>query len=110
MKNKGLIDQAKDIIVKAKKVGLDEDPIFCTTYHLLLTEIEMLDGLEKSFKEEGVTVEKSYVKGESNVYCHPAVDKYAKVSDSALKKIVTLEKMLSKYQIPDDDDFDDFNA
>lgn len=106
---KGIIEQAKEIMVKAKQVGLDEDPIFCTTYHLLQTEIEMLDGLEKSFKEEGVTVEKSYVKGETNVYCHPAVDKYAKVSDSALKKIVTLEKMLSKYKFEDEDDFDEFN-
>lgn len=105
-----LVKQAKEIIKKAEKVGIDTDPIFCTTYHLLLTEIEMLEGLEKSFREEGVTVEKEYVKGRKNLYISPSVDKYAKVSDSALKKIVALDKMLSKYVIPDDDDFDEFNA
>ena len=56
----------------------------------------MLDALEKSFREDGATTTKEYVKGRENIYVHPAVDKYTKTSDSAFNKIVKLKEMIDK--------------
>ena len=67
----------------------------------------MLDSLEKSFREDGSTITKEYVKGRENVYIHPAVDKYTKTSDSAFNKILKLREMMNQDNRNNDDDFDE---
>lgn len=108
IKKKSLRDIANGLLNRAKTCGLDEDHLFLTTYKMLLIELDMLDALEQSFREDGATVEKEYVKGRKNLYISPSCDKFAKISDSALKKIQVLEKMLNKVAPSDDDDFDNF--
>lgn len=108
IKDKSLRDIAGGLIKRAEQVGLDQDHLFLTTYRMLLTELDMLDALEKSFLEDGATCEKEYVRGSKNLYVSPSCDKFAKISDSALKKIQVLEKMLNKVATSDDDGFDDF--
>lgn len=93
---------------EAVECGLDSDASFLTSYHLLEVQIEMLDALEKSFKEDGATTTKEYVKGRENVYIHPAVDKYTKTSDSAFNKILKIKEMIEKYSSTTEDDFDAF--
>ena len=105
---KNVKELAKGIMVEATKCGLDNDASFLTSYHLLEVQIEMLDALEKSFKEDGATTTKEYVKGRENIYVHPAVDKYTKTSDSAFNKILKLRDMLKNDCNEDNDNFDDF--
>lgn len=99
-------EKAKGIMQEAKERGLDTDASFTTSFHLLEVQIEMLEALEKSFREDGTTITKEYVKGRENIYIHPAVDKYTKTSDSAFNKILKLKEML-KEETPSEDNFDD---
>lgn len=101
-------DLAKGILEEATKIGLDKDSSFLTSYHLLEVQIEMLDALEKSFREDGATTTKEYVKGRENIYVHPAVDKYTKTSDSAFNKILKLRDMMQKDNNEINDNFDTF--
>lgn len=104
---KNVKELAKGILEEAAECGLDKDSSFITSYHLLEVQIEMLDALEKSFKEEGATITKEYVKGRENICIHPAVDKYTKTSDSAFNKILKLKEMLEKHSSSNlDDDFE----
>lgn len=96
-------EMAKGILEDAKEKGLDNDSCFLTSFHMLEVQVEMLDSLEKTFKEDGSTITKEYVKGRGNVYIHPAVDKYTKISDSAFNKILKLKEMLEKSSNYDDD-------
>lgn len=105
---KNVKDLAKGILEEATKIGLDNDPSFLTSYHLLEVQIEMLDALEKSFREDGATTTKEYVKGRENIYVHPAVDKYTKTSDSAFNKILKLRDMMLKDSNEINDNFDSF--
>lgn len=66
-------------------------------------QVSMLDELEKAFKEDGTTITKEYVKGRENIYVHPAIDKYTKISDSCFNKIMKLNEMIEKGN-PEDDD------
>lgn len=105
---KNVKELAKGILEEARKTGFDTDASFMTSYHLLEVQIEMLESLEKSFKEDGATITKEYVKGRENVYVHPAVDKYTKTSDSAFNKILKLKEMVKKDNNNNNDNFDDF--
>lgn len=89
-------DLAKGILEYAQKLGVDTDAWFKTSYHLLEVQIDMLEALEKSYKEDGATITKEYVKGRENVYVHPAIDKYTKTSDSAFNKILKIKEMMEK--------------
>lgn len=101
--DKNIKELAKGILAEAVKNGFDDNPSFLTSYHLLEVQIEMLDELEKAFKEDGTTITKEYVKGRENIYIHPAVDKYTKTSDSAFNKILKLKEMMEKANPPDED-------
>lgn len=102
---KNVKELAKGILEEAIERGFDKDASFLTSYHLLEVQIDMLDSLEKSFKEDGATITKEYVKGRENICIHPAVDKYTKTSDSAFNKILKLKEMIGK-EIDDNDEFD----
>lgn len=104
---KNVKDLAKGILEEAKECGLEHDASFLTSYHLLEVQVEMLDGLEKAFKEDGTITTKEYVKGRENIYVHPAVDKYTKTSDSAFNKILKLKEMIDNSTSSNEDDFDD---
>lgn len=93
---KNVKEMAKGILQEAIERGFDNDASFRTSYHLLEVQIEMLDSLEKAFKEDGATITKEYVKGRENICIHPAVDKYTKTSDSAFNKILKLKEMIGK--------------
>ena len=105
---KNIKELAKGILEDAQKNGFENDASFLTSYHLLEVQVEMLDALEKSFREDGATTTKEYVKGRENIYVHPAVDKYTKTSDSAFNKILKLREMVKQDTIEENDNFDDF--
>ena len=104
---KNVEELAKGILQEAIEKGFENDSSFLTSYHLLEVQIEMLSSLEKSFKEDGSTITKEYVKGRENIYIHPAVDKYTKTSDSAFNKILKLKEMINQEPANAEDSFDD---
>lgn len=93
---KDVKEESKTIYDRAVELGVQNDPYFCSIYHLLEVQLDMLAELEKSFKDSGVLVSKEYVKGRENLYCNPAIDRYTKVSDSATNKIIKLRDVLDK--------------
>lgn len=110
MRDRGIRDKAHGILEDAKKYGVDKNSFFETTYHLLSVQIDMLEKLEQAFNEDGPTITKEYVKGRENVYCHPAVDKYTKVSDSAMNKIEKIKQLVdsAKSEKKIEDGFESF--
>ena len=105
---KNIKELAKGILAEAKEKGFGNDPAFLTSYKMVEVQVSMLDELEKSFKEDGTTITKEYVKGRENIYVHPAIDKYTKISDSCFNKIMKLKELLNKNQVEDDDVLDKY--
>ena len=99
---------AKGILAEAEERGFGNDPSFLTSYKMVEVQVSMLDQLEIAFKEDGTTITKEYVKGRENIYVHPAIDKYTKISDSCFNKIMKLKEMLEKSQPQDDDVLDKY--
>jgi hypothetical protein len=60
-------------------------------------QLQILDDLEASIKENGMLVKKEYVKGRKNVYSNPAVSDYNRTTDSANKTVATLLRILKSF-------------
>lgn len=105
---KNIKELAKGILEEAKEKGYGSDPSFLTSYKMVEVQVSMLDELEKAFKADGTTITKEYVKGRENIYVHPAIDKYTKISDSCFNKIMKLKELLNKSQVEDDDVLDKY--
>lgn len=99
---------AKGMYEEAVKCGLENDSTFQTSFKMIEVQIEMLDALEKSFREDGTTITKEYVKGRENIYVHPAIDKYTKTSDSCFNKILKLREALNIEKEDNSNDLDEF--
>ncbi len=93
---KNIKELVKGIKAQADEMGYSDDASFNTIYHMLEVQVDMLDELEKSYKEDGSTVSKEYVKGRGNIYIHPAIKEYTKICDSAFNKILKLKEIMDK--------------
>lgn len=105
---KNIKDLAIGILEEAKEKGYGNDSSFLTSYKMIEVQVAMLDELEKAFKEDGTTITKEYVKGRENIYVHPAIDKYTKISDSCFNKILKLKEMINKDNVVGSDSFDEY--
>lgn len=101
-KKMSLNEQAKEIIRIAEESGVQSNFFFLTTFKRYQVQLNILAELEKGIKEEGMLVEKEYVKGRKNVYTNPAVLEYNKTTDSANKTVTTLMKILSNFGMHDE--------
>ena len=54
-----------------------------------------MDELKTTIESDGFFVDKTYVKGETNLYSHPAVTQFNRTTDSANKTVVTLMKIIT---------------
>lgn len=97
--------RADEIIKIAEKYGVEQNYFFITTFSRYRDQLKMLAELKKSLNDEGLTVKKEYVKSRGNLYIHPAVDAYSKVSNAANQTVSTLINILKKFS----DDSDDGN-
>ena len=70
---KELKDQAKEILELAKNYGVEQNLLFATTFERYQTQLQILDELKATIESDGFFIDKTYVKGESNLYSHPAV-------------------------------------
>ena len=87
--------QAKEILRLAKNYGVEQNLLFATTFERYQTQLQILDELKATIETDGFFVDKTYVKGETNLYSHPAVTQFNRTTDSANKTVVTLMKIIT---------------
>lgn len=92
-----LNEQAQEIIKIAEESGVQSNFFFLTTFKRYQVQLNMLNDLEKSIKEDGTTVTKEYVKGRKNVYSNPALKDYNTTTDSANRTVATLMKIVNGF-------------
>jgi hypothetical protein len=97
MKKMSLKEQADAILKLAEESGLQSNYFFVTTFQRYQVQLQILDDLEASIKENGMLVKKEYVKGRKNVYSNPAVSDYNRTTDSANKTVATLLRILKSF-------------
>ena len=90
-----LNQQAQEILKIAEKHGVEQNFFFITTFKRYQVQINILNDLEKSIKEQGTLVTKEYVKGRANVYTHPAITEYNKTANGANQTVQTLMKIIT---------------
>ena len=107
MNKMSLNEQAQEILRIAEQHGVEQNFFFLTTFKRYQVQIQILNDLEKTIKEDGTLVTKEYVKGRKNVYSHPAIADYNRTTDSANKTVSTLMKIiisLRKEDVTEEDD------
>jgi hypothetical protein len=101
-KKMNLNEQAREIIKIAEESGVQSNFFFLTTFKRYQVQLNMLNELEKSLKNDGMLVEKEYVKGRKNLYSSPAVKDYNTTTDSANRTVSTLMKIINNFNVNDE--------
>lgn len=99
-----LTEQAQEILKIAEESGVQSNYFFITTFKIYQMQLFMLYKLEKSIRNDGILVEKEYVKGRKNLYSSPAVKDYNATTDSANRTVATLMKIIKNYNLSDTTD------
>lgn len=86
--------QAKEILEKAKEKGVEHSYLFITAFKRYTELISHLVQLEKAIKDNGMIVEKEYVKNRKNLYVNPAVSAYNQTAGAADKTAALLLKYI----------------
>lgn len=94
---RGLQEQAADILKMAEESGTECNYFFRTTFERYQTQIAILSKLKSQMNEEEVLVTKEYVKGRKNLYTNPAITEYNKTTDSANKTVAILLKIIASF-------------
>lgn len=102
-----LNEQAQEIIRIAEESGVQSNFFFITTFKRYQVQLNILNELEKTMKEEGMLVTKEYVKGRKNLYSSPAVAEYNKTTDSANKTVACLMKIIRNFNVSDETEYED---
>ena len=102
-----LNQQAQEIIRIAEESGVQSNFFFLTTFKRYQVQLSILSELEKTLKEDGMQVEKEYVKGRKNIYSNPAVQDYNRTTDSANKTVSTLMKIIKNFTIEEEGESDE---
>lgn len=97
MTKKNLKEQAKEILRLAEESGLQSNYFFVTTFERYQVQLQILDDLKQAINENGMLVNKEYVKGRKNVYSNPAVSDFNRTTDSANKTVATLLRILKSF-------------
>lgn len=99
MQKKNLKEQAKEILRLAEESGLQSNYFFVTTFERYQVQLQILDDLKQAINENGMLVNKEYVKGRKNVYSNPAVSDFNRTTDSANKTVATLLRILKSFDV-----------
>ena len=106
-KKLSLTEQAQEILRIAEESGVQSNYFFITTFKRYQMQLVILYELEQTLKDEGMLVQKEYVKGRKNVYSHPAISDYNRTTDSANKTVSTLMKIITSLRNDEDTADDD---
>lgn len=99
MSKLNLNQQAQEIIKIAEESGVQSNFFFLTTFKRYQVQLNILNELEQTMKDEGMLVSKEYVKGRKNLYSNPAVAEYNKTTDSANKTVATLMRIIKSFNV-----------
>ena len=102
--------QAQEILKIAEKHGVEQNFFFITTFKRYQVQINILNDLEKTIKQDGTLVTKEYVKGRQNVYTHPAITEYNKTANGANQTVQTLMKIITTLRDEGSDSADELIA
>ena len=107
--NKALDLRAKadEIMRIAETYSVDKNLLFLTTFRRYQFQIGALEQLEDTLNEDKLLVTKEYVKGRKNLYAHPALAEYAKMSTAADRTVATLIKIVNSFTEGEEDDGED---
>lgn len=90
--------QAREILRRAQERGLENNFFFTTTFERYLTQVRIMEDLEREISESGTTVTKEYVKGRANIYTNPAIAEYNKTATAANGTVSTLIKIIDSFK------------
>lgn len=107
MSKLSLNEQAREIVKIAEESGVQSNFFFITTFKRYQVQLNILNELEKTMKEEGMLVSKEYVKGRKNLYSNPAVAEYNKTTDSANKTVATLMRIIRNFNVAENTEEED---
>ena len=96
---KNLNEQAKEIVKMAEDGGVQSNFFFLTTFKRYQVQLNLLNGLEKVIKTEGLTVEREYIKGSKSISANPAITEYNRTTDSANKTMNALLKIIKQFNV-----------
>ena len=96
-----LNEQAQEIIKKAEEAGVQSNFFFVTTFERYQVQLDILEKLKEAIEENGMLVDKEYVKGRKNVYSNPAIADYNRTTDSANKTVSTLLRIIKSFAVED---------
>jgi hypothetical protein len=94
MNKLSLNEQAQKILEIAEEYGASSNFLFINTFKTYLTQLKILQDLEKAIKKDGTITTKEYVKGRENIYTHPAIKEYNNTVNSANRTVSTLMKII----------------
>lgn len=106
-KSVDLQKRADEILRTAETYGVEQNYFFLTTFKRYQFQMKCLLDLENTIKKDGTTVTKEYVKGRQNIYTHPAMSEYVKMSTAADRTVSTLIKIINSMKPSNDDDGED---
>ena len=92
--DKKLDEQAQKILEIAEEYGVNSNFLFINTFKTYLTQLKILQDLEKAIKNDGTITTKEYVKGRANIYIHPALKEHSNTVNSANRTVSTLMKII----------------
>lgn len=90
-----LQQQAEQVLTEAEARGVESNFFFVTTFKRYQVQMKLLNELERAINEDGMTVEKEYVKGRKNIYTNPAITEYNKTATAANQTVTTLMKIIT---------------
>lgn len=99
--SKSLNHKAKEILELAESSGVHTNYFFTTTFNRYLTQLKILEDLEREIDEAGALVTKEYVKGRENIYTNPAINAYNNTTNSANKTVTTLMGIIKGFKAED---------
>ena len=99
--------RADEILKIAESYGVEQNYFFITTFKRYQFQMKCLVDLENTIKKDGTTVTKEYVKGRQNIYTHPAMSEYVKMSTAADRTVSTMIKIVNSMKAENDDDGED---
>lgn len=98
MKSKKDLEKQFDELLKiAQRLGLNGNPFFASALDRYITQMRILNRLEKEVEKTGATVTKEYVKNRANIYINPAVTEYNKTATAANNTLSALMNVMKTF-------------
>lgn len=94
MSNTNLNEKANKVLEIARRMGVQTNYFFETTFDRYSTQLTILARLKEIIDTEGMMVEKEYVRDRKNIYTNPAINEYNKTATAANQTVQTLIKIV----------------